>query len=79
MGLCVVVLPVWHTALLVRQAGPCSESIDDAGVTGLAGQSHGVIVHGVDSLVVMSPAPPTSLRRHTLDIAHLRIVPSFAV
>jgi hypothetical protein len=76
IGLCVVVLSIWHVALLVRHAGPCSESIDDVGMTGPMGLSHGVVVRGAVSPVVLSPAPPAAC----VDIHSIWcIVPSFSV
>jgi hypothetical protein len=73
VGLCVVVLSIWHVALLVRHADPCIESIDDVGVTGLVGQSRRVVVRGAVSPVVMSPTPPASMRRHTLDMVYCSV------
>jgi hypothetical protein len=82
VGLCVVVLPVWCSALLVRHTCPCSKSIADVFRVvcgGSHGQSYGAVVRGADSPIVMSPFSPTSMRRHTLGIVYHPVLPGIQV
>jgi hypothetical protein len=46
---------------------------------GPAGQSHGMIVHGAASLVVMSPVSPASMCMHTLDMVYCPVFPGIWV
>jgi hypothetical protein len=82
VGLCVVVLPVWCTALLVHHTGPCSESVVDLLVVVHGGSHRSVLWCGrawAASPVVTSLVLPAIVHWHTLGMAYCLVFPDIWV